>query len=214
MRDAGTGNAEVGLAKRSRLHKQMELFSHTKPQAAFTKPAAQLHELEVSLVQCHKDYCTSEGSQENTWTFSLRHPTLFITCRASAVANMQLPKLSASPLFPSHLFVCISVHPDSLTRFILPNNLQTPTLHASSLLAPSLLPLQSCKSFFHVWNEATVPPIGGENAKMFLGLRNNPKFPHLYVCTHGRIIGQHSLRLPVGISFVSPGKTSFRDRTD
>lgn len=62
----GTGNVEVGLAKRSRLHKQMELFSHTEPQAAFTQPAAQLHELEVSFVQCHKDYCTSEGSQENT----------------------------------------------------------------------------------------------------------------------------------------------------
>lgn len=62
MSDAGTRNAEVGLAKRSRLHKQMELFSHTKAQAAFTQPAAQLHELEASLAQRHKDGCTSENT--------------------------------------------------------------------------------------------------------------------------------------------------------
>lgn len=83
-------------------------------------------------------------------------------------AASQMWHLSSFSL-PSFLFASVLIL--ILTCFILffPTFFfQTPTLPASSVLAPSLLPLQSCKRFFHIWSEPTVPPKGWENMREML----------------------------------------------
>lgn len=93
------------------------------------------------------------------------------------------------PSFTLPPFLFASVLTLILTRFILPNTFfssQTPTLPASSVLALSRVPLQSCKRFFHVWSEPTVPPKGRESlgGGMLTHSWTWRTTLHVYVLTH------------------------------